>query len=167
MTTTNISYGGSSALTVTGLASLANSATVGWQSDLIDNRTTKAMDYIIECTFPMASSAAANDRSVYLYAVPAYHDGTSWYYADGGTTTLPTGSNAAYTISTTLNNFVLLRAFSYVATGQTVQGLVTLSQAFGSSIPHGFSLVVVNYTGAAMQASGAKILVTPITFTSN
>lgn len=165
MTTTNISYGSNSSLTVTGLASLANSATVGWQSDLIDNRSTKAMDYLIECTFPMASTAAANDKSIYLFVCPAYHDGSSWYYADGGTTTLPSGTNGSYTIATN-NDLFLLKSFNYVATGQTVQGTLALSQAFGSTIPQGFSLIVVNYSGAAMAASGAKIQITPIVYTS-
>jgi hypothetical protein len=164
MASTNIAYGSSTSLTVTGLASLANSATVGWQSDKIDNTSTKAIDYLIECTFPMASTAAANDKTVYLYACPAYYDGTTWYYSDGGTTTLPSGSNSAYTIGAS-NNLMLLKSWTYTATGQTVQGTVNLSQALGSSMPQGFSLIVVNYTGAAMAASGAKIQVTPITFT--
>jgi hypothetical protein len=165
MTTTSIAYGSSTSLTVSGLASLANSATVGWQSDKIDNTSTKAIDYLIECTFPMANTAAANDKAVYLYACPAYYDGTSWYYSDGGTTTLPSGSNAAYTIGAA-SNLVLLKSFIYVATNSTLQGVVTLSQTFGSTIPHGFSLIVVNYSGAAMAGSGAKILVTPINYTS-
>ena len=71
MTTTNITYGTNTNLTVTGLASLANSQTVGWQSDLIQNTSTNAIDYLIEVTFPMASTAAANDRAVYVYACPA------------------------------------------------------------------------------------------------
>jgi hypothetical protein len=165
MATTNIAYGSNSNLTVTGLANLASSATVGWQSDLIDNRTTKAIDYLIEFTLPMANTAAANDRTVYVYASPAYYDGSAWYYTDGGTATLPSGSNGAYTIAAS-NNLTLIRAFNYTTQNQTIQGTVSLSQAYGSTIPHGFSLIVVNFSGAAMAASGAKILVTPITYTS-
>ena len=165
MTTTNISYGSNTALTVTGLANLANSATSGWQSDLIDNRTTKAMDYLIEVTFPMANTAAANDKTVYVYISPAYHDGSSWFYTDGGTTTLPSGSNGSYTIAT-VNNLYLLRAMQYSTTNMTIQGTLSLSQAIGSTAPQGFSIIVVNYSGAAMAGSGASIKVMPITYTS-
>jgi hypothetical protein len=165
MATTNVSYGTSSNLTVTGLASLANSSTAGWQSDLIDNRTTKALDYLIEFTLPMANTAAANDKAVYVYASPAYHDGTSWFYTDGGTTTLPSGANSAYTIGAS-TNLVPLKSFAYVATNSTIQGTISLSQSFGPTIPHGFSLIIVNYSGAAMAASGAAIKITPVVFTS-
>ena len=165
MTTTNISYGANTSLTVTGLASLASSATAGWQSDLIDNRTTKAMDYLIEFTLPMANTAAANDKAVYVFICPAYNDGSSWYYTDGGTTTLPSGTNGSYTIGAT-NNLLLIKSFNYVATQQTIQGTVALSQAFGSTIPQGFSIIIVNYSGAAMASSGAKIQLTPINYTT-
>lgn len=165
MATTNISYGASSSLTVTGLASLGNSQTVGWQSDVIDNRTTKAVDYLVEVKFPMANTAPANDKTVYVYLVPAYHDGSSWIYTDGGTTTLPSGSNGAYTIATT-NNLFLLRALQYPTADMVIQSVMTVSQAFGPAMPHGFSLIVVNYSGAAMDASGAEIKVTPITYTT-
>lgn len=166
MANTTLTYGANTSLTVTGLANLASSATVGWQSDRIDNTSTKALDYLIECTFPMASTAAANDKSIYVFACPAYYDGGTWYHADGGTTTLPSGTNGSYTLSTTLNNFTLVKSLNYVATGQTVQGTMSLSQAFGSTMPHGFSIIILNYTGAAMAASGAKIQVTPITYST-
>jgi hypothetical protein len=165
MTSTNIAYGSSTSLTVTGLASLANSATVGWQSDKIDNTTTKAVDYLIDLTFPMAAGTPANDKTVYVYVCPAYYDGSSWYYTDGGTATLPSGSNSAYTIGTSSNLF-LLKSMQYTTSGQTIQGVLSLSQTFGSTLPHGFSLIIVNYSGIAMAASGVKILVTPITYTS-
>ena len=83
-------YGSYTALTLTSLASLASSATAGWISAIIDNRTTEATDYELLFTFPMANTAAANDKAVYVFAVPAMHNGSAWVLADGGTTTLPT-----------------------------------------------------------------------------
>ena len=63
MATVNISYGAWTALTVTALQSLASSATAGWQSDRIDNTSTKALDYEIMIKLPMANTAPANDKA--------------------------------------------------------------------------------------------------------
>jgi hypothetical protein len=144
-------YGAYTALTVTNLQSLANSSTVGWQSDVIDNRTTGAIDYEILFYLPMANTAPANDRSWYFYAVPAVHNGTAFVYSDGGTTTLPSGTQGAYTIAGTssTNNLILLRRFFYTTQNQIVSGWASLSSAVGQTMPDGFSIVGVNFTGAA------------------
>lgn len=144
-------YGAYTALTVTSLQSLASSATAGWQSDVIDNRTTGAIDYELLFQTPMANTAAANDRSWYWFLAPAVHNGSAWVFADGGTTTMPSGSQGAYTIGglTSTNNLVLLKRAFYTATQQTVQAVATVSQAFGNTMPDGFSIIGINYTGAA------------------
>lgn len=159
-------YGTYTALTLTSLASLASSATAGWISDIIDNRTTKATDYELLFTFPMANTAAANDKIVYVFAVPAVHNGSAWVLADGGTTTLPTAGPATYTFAgiTTTNNFRLVAALSYTATDQTVQGVAMLSDAMGRSLPDGFALFVLNYTGAAFDGSGQVIAYKAISY---
>ena len=122
-------YGSYEALTLTSLASLANSATVGWISAIIDNRTTKATDYKFLFTFPMANTAPANDKAVYVFAVPAVHNGSAWVLADGGTTTLPTAGPAGYTFAgiTTTNNFRPLASLAYTAADQAVQGVAFAS----------------------------------------
>lgn len=152
-------YGTYTALTLTSLASLASSATAGWISDIVDNRTTGATDYEFLFTFPMANTAAANDKAVYVFAVPAVHNGSAWVLADGGTTTLPTAGPATYTFAgiTTTNNFRLLAPLAYTAADQTVQGVAMLSDAMGRSMPDGFALFVLNYSGAAFDGSGQVI----------
>lgn len=159
-------YGSYTALTLTSLASLASSATAGWISAIIDNRTTEATDYELLFTFPMANTAAANDKAVYVFAVPAMHNGSAWVLADGGTTTLPTAGPAAYTFAgiTTTNNFRQLAALAYTAADQTVQGVAMASDAFGRSIPDGFALFVLNYSGAAFDASGQVIAYKAISY---
>jgi len=155
MVTVNTAYGSYTALTVTNLQSLPSSATAGWQSARIDNQTSvKALDYEIVVSLPMANTAPANDRAVYVFASPAVttDGGTTWLQADGGTTTLPSGSQGTYTIAgvTTTNNLDLLRALAYTTQNQTVQAVMRLSDLY-ASMPDGFSIIVVNYSGAALS----------------
>ncbi len=155
MATVNTAYGAYTALTVTNLQSLASSATAGWQSARVDNQTaTKALDYEIVVSLPMANTAPANDKAVYVFISPAVttDGGTTWLQADGGTTTLPSGSQGTYTIAgvTTTNNLDLLRALAYTTQNQTVQAVMRLSDLY-ASMPDGFSIIVVNYSGAALS----------------
>ena len=152
-------YGPYTALTLTSLASLASSATAGWCSDVIDNRTTAARDYEFLFTFPMANTAAANDKAIYLFLVPAVHNGSAWQYADGGTTTLPTAGPGTYTFSgiTTTHNFILLPPLAYTAADQIVQGVRFASQGAGWAMYDGFLVFIINYTGAAFDGSGQVI----------
>lgn len=152
-------YGSYQALTLTSLASLASSATAGWISAIVDNRTTGAIDYELLFTFPMANTAPANDKTVYIFAVPAMHNGSAWVLADGGAATPPTAGPATYAFAgvTTTNNFAQLAALAYTAADQVVQGIMNLSAAVGQTMPDGFALFVLNYSGAAFDASGQVI----------
>jgi len=165
MATVNISYGAWTALTVTALQSLASSATAGWQSDRIDNTSTKALDYEIMIKLPMANTAPANDKAVYVFVSPAMYDGSSWYHADGGTTTLPSGTQGTYTIAgvTTTNNLDQLRALAYTTQNQTIQAIMRLSDLY-DAMPDGFSLVIDNYSGAA-HSTGCVVAYRAITQT--
>jgi hypothetical protein len=152
-------YGGYQALTLTSLASLASSATAGWRSDVIDNRVTGARDYEFLFTFPMANTAKANDAAIYPFLVPAMHNGTSWQYSDGGTATAPTAGPGTYTFGgTTLpGNFALMNPLNYTVADQVVQGVRFASQASGWSMWDGFLVFILNYSGAAFDASGQVI----------
>jgi len=165
MATVNISYGAWTALTVTALQSLASSATAGWQSDRIDNTSTKALDYEIMVKLPMANTAPANDKAVYVFVSPAMYDGSSWYQADGGTTTLPSGTQGTYTIAgtATTNNLDLLRALPYTTQNQTIQRIMLLSDIY-DTMPDGFSLIIDNYSGAA-HSTGCVVAYRAITQT--
>ena len=152
-------YGSYTALTLTSLASLASSATAGWRSDVIDNRTTAARDYEFLFTFPMANTAAANHAAIYPFLVPEMHNGSAWQYADGGTATLPTAGPGTYTFGgiTTTNNFAQMPALAYTAADQVVQGVRFASQASGWAMWDGFLVFILNYSGSAFDASGQVI----------
>jgi len=149
MATINVAYSATTTMSVTNLQSLASSATAGWQSDLVDNRTTLALDYEIAISLSTAATAVANDRGVYLWACPAYHDGTAWRMSDQGTITLPTGTQGTTTIASP-HNLRLAGFLNYTSTASTLRSTVMLSDAVGKNIPDGFSLIVVNFSGAAL-----------------
>ena len=166
MATVNLAYGTYTALAVTALQSLANSATAGWKSVLVDNQTSvKALDYEIAVSLSTANTAAANDKCMYVYICPGMttDGGTTWILADGGTTTLPTSADAAYTIGAT-HNLKLLGVLNYTATQQVVQGNFMLSNAVGASMPDGFLVIIINYSGAAL-ATGCVVAYRAITQT--
>jgi hypothetical protein len=156
MSTVKKSPGSYTTLTVTHLNSLANSQTAGWQSAVIDDSGTgsvDALDYEIAVSLTMANTAAGNDKTAYVYVAPAMYTGAAWLFNDGGTTTLPSGSEGTYTIAIP-NNLRLLMALNYTTQQQVIQGTACLSNAVGQYIPDGFSIIIVNYTGAAIAASG-------------
>ena len=151
----------STSMTVTSLNSLASSATVGWQSDSVRNNVRKAVDYKINVKLTMANTAPANDKAVYVYICPFYFDGTNWYAASQGTTTLPTGAQGASTIASP-NNLRLLGVLSYTTQNQVCQDNFLLSNAFGNVMPDAFSIIIVNFSGAAISASSNVVNYSPI-----
>ena len=150
-------------MTVTNLNSLANSATAGWQSVRVSNVTTQSIDYKIFVKLTMANTAPANDKAAYVYICPFYTTdaGTTWYASSQGTTTLPTGSEGTTTIATP-NNLRLLGVLSYTTQNMVLQDSWLISNTFGDRMPDGFSIIVINYTGAAISASGNIVAYSPI-----
>lgn len=141
------------ALTITGLNSMASSATVGWKSDTIGFLHTKAVDMELGVKISFANTLPANDKAVYIYANPWFKgaDGT-WYSSSGGTTTLPTASNGSYTIASP-NDFVLLGVLNYTTQNMVCQRTWALSSVF-TRMPDAVQFVVVNFSGAALHSSG-------------
>ena len=143
------------AFTLTSLASLANSATSGWQSDEII-LGPEVSDVIVGVKIPMAATAPASDKAVYIYACPWYYNGTTYLAASQGTATLPSGSPAT-TIIASPNDLKLLGALAYTTTGMTLQNTFLLSNCFGKTMPDAFSIILINFSGASLAASGQEI----------
>lgn len=146
-------YGDYTAITVTNLQSLANSATAGWKSANIDNQSlVKAIDYEIFIKLTTANTAPANDKAAYIYICPAItiDGGTTWLFSDQGTTTLPNGAEGATTIASP-NNLKLLGVLNYTTQQMVMQGSFNLSNAVGASMPDGFVIIIINFTGAALS----------------
>ena len=160
--TSKFSIGSSTSMTVTNLQSLASSATAGWQSDRVSNLTTLATDYEIFVKLTTANTAPANDKCMYVYICPFYttDGGTTWFATSQGTTTLPTGTEGTTTIATP-SNLRLLGVLSYTTQNMTVQDTFLLSNCFGDRMPDGFSIIVINFSGAALSTS-CVVAYTPI-----
>lgn len=155
MATINIAYGTYTAMTVTNLQSLSSSATAGWRSALVDNQTSvKALDYEIFVKLTTANTAPGSDKAAYVYVAPSMttDGGTTWLVSDQGTGTLPTTSEGTTTIATP-NNLKLLGVLSYTTQQMVMQGSFNLSNAVGQSMPDGFSIIIINFTGAALSTS--------------
>jgi hypothetical protein len=152
-------------LAVTALQSLASSQTAGWKSVMIDNTSAGAVDYEVFVKVTTANTAPANDKAIYIYIVPWYYDltNTTWYVSDGGTGTLPSSSDATYTIASP-NDLYLAKVLNYTTQQMIMQGSFCLSSIFGNTMPDGFSIVIINYSGAALS-TGCIVDVKPITYT--
>lgn len=170
MTTDNIAYGTYAALTVTNLQSLANDAAdpfAGWQSARVSNVATLADDYEIVVHLPMANTAPANDKAVYLYLVPwVTTDGGTTWLAGGNfsTTTAPAGTEGTASI-TEPNSMKGPVALPYTTQQQNVNGYFTVGQLCGGIVPDGWSLALRNSSGAALS-TGCVISYRPITYTN-
>lgn len=160
MSTAEKNIGTETNLTITNLNSLASSQTAGWKSARIDNSSAKALDYEVMIKLDMANTAPANDKMVYVYLSPAYYDGSSWYQTDGGTTTLPDGTEGTYTIANP-NNLRLLGVLAYPTADMILQGVFSVKSALGF-VPDGFQIIIINFTGAAIASSGNRVAVKPI-----
>lgn len=148
------SYGSNVVMTVTNLQSLGSSPTAGWQSDRVSNTSTLATDYFVTVKLTTANTAPANDKAMYIYVCPWYSTdgGTTWLATDQGTTTLPTGTEGTTTIASP-NNLLIARVINYTTQQMVVQGNFLMSNVIGQRMPHGWSLIIINYSGAALSTS--------------
>lgn len=150
-------WASSASLTVT-INSLASSQTVGRASTVVDNSTDLALDALLAGTFVLAAGSPANDKCVYVYGYGSIDAGSNY-------TESVTGSDASFTI----NNPTNLRLITAVATptgGGTYKfGPVSVAAAFGGTLPQRWGIVVVNYSGLALAASGNAVSYQELTAT--
>ena len=161
MATQTQNYGAWTPMTITNIG-IAPSATAGWQSARVDNKTSvNALDYEILVYLAAVNTAPANGKVIYVYAVPWVNDdSTNWYPGDGGNATLPTGSEGTITIADVTanpNNFKLLGTVQNYVQNTPTAGVFFLSNAFGQTMPDGWSLVIINYTGETLTGTGSYV----------
>lgn len=169
MTTENIAYGTWTAMTVTDLQSLAIDTAdpfAGWQSDRVDNQTTvKASDYEVKILLSTASTAPANDKTVYVYLVPWMYDGSTWTpAANFSTTTRPTGTQGTASMSDP-NTMKPAATIPYLVTSQPLDAYFTVAMLCGGHVPDGWSLAIRNNCGAAF-GTGCVVSYRSITYTN-
>ena len=152
MSSIKTAYGTETALTVTSLHSLASSATAGWQSDVIDNTSDLFLDALVQVVLDFANTAPGNDRAAYVYA----YGGLTTTYTNPvsgsqGTITLPT-------IVSSQNVIKLIGVLPYNTADEVVESQpMSVAAAFGGVLAPKWGLVIMNYSGAALAASGNTV----------
>jgi hypothetical protein len=140
-------YGGVVALTIT-LASLANSATAGRQSTVVDNTSDVAIDSIVQVKVTTGTTPT-NGNLIQVWAFGTA-DGTN--YSGGAGTT-----DAGFT-PTNVNNMRLLESFTVTSTSNItyVSGSHSIANAFGGTMPRKWGIFVLNNSGVALNATAGN-----------
>lgn len=153
MATVNVQYGTVQTMVVTNLHSLASSATVGWQSAVVDNGTNEYLDAHAQVILDFADTAPANDQAAEVYA----YSGLETSY-----TNPCSGSEGSITLVAPFL-LTLLGVIQYNTQNEVAESQVmSVAAAFRGILPEKWGLVIVNYSGAALAASGNTVKWTPI-----
>jgi hypothetical protein len=152
MSTIKLAYSSVTSMTVAALNSLASSPTAGWQSDVIDNTSDLYEDILVQVILDFDAGAPANDKKFYLLV----GSGQETTYTEPFTGTQ--GSCTFTSWATTAFNPKLLAALAYETSGMVINSnLFSVASAFGGSLPPKIVLGGINYTGAAVVASGNSV----------
>jgi hypothetical protein len=166
-TTLKPSYIASSALTTTGLQSLAYSSagTAGWQSAVQDNTSDLGDDVIVTFVIKMNTSVAPTVSTIVEILFYEILDDTPTY-PDGAT-----GTEGAITFTSNNTKYAgAYKATSFpvdAATSRLYQVTTRLSVMFGGAVPKKWGVCVVNWTGQAFAASGNVVTKTVVQYTNS
>lgn len=158
MSNIKAAYASTVTMTVTNLHSLANSATAGWQSAVVDNTSDLYLDALVTVVCDFANTAPANNRQVYVFAYGGIESGVYSNPASGtqGTITL-------VDVSTTPQNLRLIGTLPYTTTDEVAESSpLSVAAAFGGVLPPYWGLAIINYSGAALAASGNTVKYRPV-----
>lgn len=137
-------FGTSTAITIT-LNNLASSATAGREATAVDNTANLYLDALVTVILAIGAGTIANDQCAYIYAAGS-EDGTN--YTDNAT-----GSDAAITPNVP-TNLKLIAVVAMPTQSLTYKVVFSIAAAFGGILPRKWSIIVRNYCGIALSASG-------------
>ena len=116
------------------------------QSTVVDNGTNLFSDVLVTVKAKGNSTGVSSTGKVIIYAYGTA-DGTSY---DGGAS----GTDGSYSIPTGGSiNLALLGTLNIDANSKTDQQTFSIAQAFGGTMPSKWGIVVLNSTGATLDAS--------------
>lgn len=151
-------YGAVTALTVTNLHSLANSPTAGWQSAVVDNTSNLYLDALVTVVLDFANTAPANAFQAYVFAYGGIESGVYSNPASGSE-----GAITLTNVTTTPQNLRLIGVVPYNTQDEVAESSpMSVAQAFGGVLPPYWGVVIVNYSGAALAASGNTVKYRPV-----
>jgi hypothetical protein len=152
MSDIKLAYQAVQTMTVSGLHSLANSATGAWASAVVDNTTNLFETALVQVVLDFANTAPANDKCAYVYA----YGGLDTSYSDP-----ISGTEGAVTLATIVSNAQTFRQIGIVPynTQDAVveSSPMDVAAAFGGVLPPKWGIVIVNYSGAALHSSGNSV----------
>lgn len=150
-TTQKAAYGTRTALTIT-LGSLANNT--NRESNAVDNTASQAVDALISVTIKTGTSPTAG---ALVYVWVAASDGTDW---TGGAS----GSDSSYSAAGEAQLQPLMVFTVNGTSNQIYKQVSPLAYLFGGTLPAKFTLIIENFSGASLNASGSGIEVTPVNY---
>jgi len=152
MSDIKLAYSTVQSMTVTNLHSLASSATGGWQSNVVDNTTNLYEDALVQVVLDFANTAPANDKAAYIFA----YAGLDTTYSDPAS-----GTEGAITVATIASNPQAFRQIGTVpyntADAVVESSPCSVAAAFGGKLPPKWGIIIMNYSGAALAASGNTV----------
>lgn len=157
MASLKLAYSAEQTFTVTNLHSLASSTTAGWSSAAVDNTTDLYLDALVQMVFDPANTAPANDQTLYLFAYG--YSNSSDPCTTGASTGGTCGTQGALTFPAITGRQLLPNRSIYYG----VADVVIKSQEFSicdilglpfGSLPPYWGIAILNYSGAALAASG-------------
>lgn len=156
-TVTKITYGTSTAITITAPAS---SATVGQCCAAVDNSSNLFDDALVTIQVVQPNSAMANDKGWYIYLYGS-EDGTNYNISTNEMAS--PGTNAACTpdVPTNLLGPLFL---STITQNKTYTYVFSVAGFFGGVLPKKWGVVLRNYSG--QSATTLTVSYTGITYTN-
>ena len=159
LTTDNIKYANSAAITIT-LNSLASSSTVGRSSTAIDNSANLYIDAYVTVISSTSNSSLGNDKAVYIY-VYGSEDGTNFEQEE---------SSSPFTDgSYTINNPTIFRGpvvIPVATSGKQYIKTFSVNSFFGGILPRKWGIIVINFTGQALASAGNSVTYSGVTYTN-
>ena len=153
MATVALSYASAVAMTVTALHSNASSATAAWASAVVDNTSNLYVDALVQVVLDFANTAPANDKAVYVYAYGGIETGV---YSNPVSGTEGDATLADFT--TNAQNIRLVGVVPYTTQDEVAESSpMSVANAFGGILPAFWGIAIVNYSGAALAASGNTV----------
>ena len=146
-------------MTVTNLHSLASSATAGWSGAEIDNTTNLYVDAHVQVTLDPANTAPGSDAVFYLFFYGYQVTG------DKPTTGAATGNSVGTEGALTFPSISTVRqSLPYVEIPYTAQDVVIKTPVYSvcdilgvRHLPAFWGVALLNYSGAALAASGNAV----------
>jgi hypothetical protein len=150
MADAKVAYGSSTAITATGLASLAEGAAYALAA--VDNTSDKFFDVIVNAVVKLQTGTPASEKSVYVLG----------YFSEDGTqyTDNATGSAGSITLRVPTNLVYLTTIACPDSGGLSYDKTFTVAAASGGWLPRKWGLVFVNRTNITFSATGSDHVVT-------